>query len=48
MEHKSQYFLDLKREEKLKQFFSDATFPELLANGKQESLSSNINIYGKK
>ena len=47
IEHKSQYFLDLKQEEKLKQLFSDATFPELLANWKQESLSSNINIYGK-
>ena len=47
MKHKNQYFLDLKQEEKLKQLFSDATFPELLANGKQESLSSNINVYVK-
>ena len=39
--------VDLKQEEKLKQLFSDATFPELLANGKQESLSSNINVYVK-
>ena len=27
--------------------FSDATFPELLANGKQESLSSNIYLWQK-
>ena len=47
MEHKSQYFLDLKQEEKLKQLFSDATFPELLASGKQESLGSDINVYVK-
>ena len=46
MEHKSQYFRDLRQEEKLKQLFSDATFPELFAKGKQESLSSNTNIYG--